>query len=79
LTAVFGTGRYLGSIPKRVAPDRTLMHNHVKHIAKTPCNYNGFRAWTDIKPPDGFVERPCGWSGLTHYARRDHVERNVAA
>jgi len=75
LSAIMGTRRHLASIPRRITSGRVLMHNHVKHTPKTPCHYNGFRAWTDIKPPDGFVECPCGWSGLTHYARRNHVER----
>jgi hypothetical protein len=49
------------------------MHNHVQHSLDTPCGVNGFRAWTDTEPPSEFMKCPCGWSGLPHYAHRDHV------
>jgi hypothetical protein len=66
--------RYLAAVPKSVGPGRKLMHNHVKHTVDMPCGLNGFRAWTDTEVPADFVECPCGWSGLAHYAWREHVE-----
>jgi hypothetical protein len=50
------------------------MHNHVLHGPNWPTGPNGFRAWTDMKPPLGFVACPCGWAGLPHYAPEDHVQ-----
>ncbi len=50
------------------------MHNHVIHGTHWPSGINGFRAWTDDKTPPGFVLCPCGYAGLQHYARKDHVE-----
>lgn len=61
-------------VPKSVCAGRVLCHNHVQHKVDTPSNVNGFRGWTDIEPPPSFVRCPCGWSGLPHYASRDHVE-----
>jgi hypothetical protein len=29
---------------------------------------NGFRSWTDVRPPPGFKRCRCGWSGLPHYS-----------
>ena len=68
--------RYVSSmrVPKSVAAGRVLCHNHIRHTVDMPCGVNAFRAWTDNKPPSGFVECPCGWSGLPHYAHRDHVK-----
>lgn len=64
----------MGTLPKSVPIGRVLCHNHVQHTVDMPCALNGFRAWTDTKPPPNFVKRPCGWSGLPHFALRDHVE-----
>jgi hypothetical protein len=70
------TVRYVStfSVPKSVNAGRVLMHNHVAHTQDTPCGVNGFRAWTDTEVPLGFVKCPCGWSGLPHYADREHVQ-----
>ena len=67
--------RYINifSVPKSVGAGRVLCHNHVQHTVDMPCGLNGFRAWTDLKPPPKFVKCACGWSGLPHYARREHV------
>jgi hypothetical protein len=62
-----------GSVPKSISKGRVLCHNHIQHGPNTPCGVNGFRAWTDTKPPQGFAKCPCGYAGLPHYARRDHV------
>ena len=64
-------------VPKSVGAGRVLCHNHVRHTVDTPCGLNGFRAWTDLKPPSKFVKCPCGWSGLPHYAWREHVKAIV--
>ncbi len=53
------------AFPKRISKGRVLCHNHIL--------YQGFRAWTDVKPPPGFVRCPCGFAGLPHYARRAFV------
>jgi hypothetical protein len=68
--------RYINgdSVPKSVGAGRVLCHNHVQHKVDTPCGVNGFRGWTDTKPPPKFVKCPCGWSGLPHYAHREHVK-----
>jgi hypothetical protein len=57
-----------GMIPKSVGPGRVLMHNHVRHGIGWGCGINGFRAWTDNKPPAGFVLCPCGWAVKRHVA-----------
>jgi hypothetical protein len=69
--------RYINpaTLPKSVRDGRVLIHNHVRHKIDTPCGVEGFRAWTDTKPPPDFVPCPCGWAGLPHYAHRDHVKR----
>jgi hypothetical protein len=64
-------GVQMGSVPKSVGVGCVLCHNHIQHTADTPCGENGFRAWTDIKPPPNFAPCPCGWSGLPHYAISD--------
>jgi len=62
----------VGTVPYSVPEGRVLMHNHVQHDADTPSGTNGFRGWTDSKPPPGFVRCHCGWAhGLPHYARAD--------
>lgn len=63
----YGVRRSLYKPPKRISPGRVLMHNHVI--------FNGFRAWTANKPYPGFVLCPCGYAGLKHYAKRDHVKK----
>lgn len=60
--------RYLPTTPKSVPAGRVLCHNHVAHTVDHAPGMNGFRAWTADKPPDGFKQCPCGWSGLLHYA-----------
>jgi hypothetical protein len=60
-------------LPRTITAGRVLMHNHITHGRGWGCGINGFRAWSDVKPPPGFVLCPCGWAGLKHYARRDHV------
>jgi hypothetical protein len=50
------------------------MHNHVVHSTHWRVGVNGFRVWTDNKPPADFVPCPCGYAGLQHYARKDFVE-----
>jgi hypothetical protein len=68
------TVRYINlRVPKSVTPGRVLCHNHIQHGPNTPCGVNGFRAWTESEVPKGFVKCRCNWSGLLHYARRDHV------
>jgi hypothetical protein len=65
--------RYLnGYVPKSVGKGRVLMH----HGSNWPTGHGRkeFRAWTDDKPPEGFVPCPCEWAGLPHYAREDHVQ-----
>lgn len=70
------TQRYIPgmTVPKSVTPGQVLMHNNVLHTVDMPCGLNGFRAWTDDRPPEHFIECPCGWSGLPHYASREYVE-----
>jgi hypothetical protein len=65
--------RYVGRIPKKIPPGRVLMHNLVTLKKDRPIGDEGFRAWTGIKPLEGFVPCPCGWSGLPHYAHPDVV------
>jgi hypothetical protein len=50
------------------------MHNDVLHGPNWPTGPNGFCAWTDNKPPEGFAPCPCGWAGLPHYAAKGHVQ-----
>ena len=61
-------------LPKSVHKGRVLMHNNVSHGPNWPTGPNGFRAWTDDKPPLGFIACPCGWAGLPHYALEGHVQ-----
>ena len=56
------------TVPNLVGAGRVLMHNSVRHSRNMPCGLNGFRAWTDVKPPPGFKPCHCGWSGLPHYS-----------
>ena len=67
--------RYITRIPKNVRRGYVLCHNHIQHTVDTPIGVNGFRAWFNrAQPPDDFVECPCGWSGLPHYAHERHVK-----
>jgi hypothetical protein len=50
------------------------MHNHIRHSLDMPSSENGFRAWTDDRPPLGFKRYGCGWSGLPHYSVRAEIE-----
>ena len=61
------------AVPKSIRAGRVLMHNHVIHESDWGCGINGFRVWTDDKPPPGFIPCPCGYAGLKHYASRQHV------
>lgn len=61
------------TIPKSVGAGRVLYHNHIQHGPNTPVGLNGFRACTSDEIPKGYVKCRCKWSGLLHYARRDHV------
>lgn len=67
-------GVRMNTVPKSIGPGRVLCHSHVQHTVDMPSSLNGFRGWTDKRPPANFVSCPCGWSGLPHFARRDHVE-----
>jgi hypothetical protein len=68
------TMRYVRGETVPIPEGRVLCHNHARHSPNTPCGVNGFRAWTEAKPPKGFVKCPCGWSGLPHYASREYVK-----
>jgi hypothetical protein len=57
-----------GTVPKSIGKGRVLMHNHVRHSRNMQCGDNGFRAWTDTKPPEGFKPCQCGYAGLPHYS-----------
>jgi hypothetical protein len=63
------------TFPRRVPDGRVLAHNHITHTIDMPNGLNGFRCWTWPlgKQPDDFMRCPCGWSGLPHYAHRDHI------
>jgi hypothetical protein len=63
-----------GMVPQSVAAGRVLMHNDVWHGPYWGCGIRGFRAWTALKPPAGFVLCPCGYAGLKHYANKDYVK-----
>jgi hypothetical protein len=70
-----GWRRISASMPRTIPKGRVLAHNHIMHTAWMPNGLNGFPCWT--MPEDNihksFVPCPCGWSGLPHYAHRDHV------
>ena len=57
-----------GTVPQSIGKGRALMHNHIRHSLDMPSGENGFRAWTDDRPPLGFKRCGCGWSGLPHYS-----------
>jgi hypothetical protein len=65
-----------GTLPRKIKSGYVLCHNHVMHTLAIPSGVNGFGAWfSPDGPPTGFIRCPCGWSGLLHYAFRDHVRR----
>jgi hypothetical protein len=55
------------------------MHNHVRHTVEMPVDVNGFRAWTDIRPPLNVVKCKCGWSGLPHYRLSARKQKGLTA
>jgi hypothetical protein len=69
--------RYVTSntVPRSVGAGRVLCHNRVQHGDDTGCGVNGFRGWTceTAEKPKTFVKCLCGWSGLPHFAWREHV------
>ena len=70
----------MGTIPKSVKSGWVLCHNHIMHTENMGCGTNGFRAWFEREmPPAGFIKCPCGWSGLPHYALREHVRAQKAS
>jgi hypothetical protein len=68
--------RYGRGHPRKVPEGRVLAHNHVQHGAEWSCGINGFRwwSWPKEKKPRSFLRRNCGWSGLPHFADRDHAK-----
>lgn len=69
--------RYLTKPPRRIAPGRVLVHNHIAHTIDMESGENGFRCWTWPKGelPRHFKRCKCGWSGLPHYRRRETDKR----
>jgi hypothetical protein len=61
-------------MPRTIPKGRVLAHNHVMHTEWMPNGLNGFRWSTPEGNHKGFVRCPCAWSGLPHYALREHVE-----
>jgi hypothetical protein len=64
--------------PKSVSADRVLCHDHVLRTPHMSSDMDGFRAWTDTKPPRSFVKCHCGWAGLPHYAHHSCVKATKA-
>jgi hypothetical protein len=62
-----------GMLPKTVSPERVPIHDHVVHGRFWGCGINGFRCWMANKPLPAFVPCPCGYAGLKHYARKEHL------
>jgi hypothetical protein len=60
IESVIMTVRYLSGLPTHIRSGRVLMHNNVLHGPNWTSGLNGFRYWTDSRPPDGFVLCPCG-------------------
>jgi hypothetical protein len=62
--------RYLrGSLPRKIAKGRVLVHNHVIPVGFHKWLHNGasgFRAWTQ-KKDDSLTRCHCGWTDLPHY------------
>jgi hypothetical protein len=50
----------MGVIPKRVAPGRILVHNHVKPTSR--IGSRGFRCWLDDPNPTHYVVCRCEWA-----------------
>jgi hypothetical protein len=68
-----------GTVPRKIKYGYVLCHNHIMHTDDMPCGVSGFRVWFNPEgPPTGFIECPCGWSGLLHYAYRGHVRSKCA-
>ena len=63
-----------GTVLQSIGKGRALMHDHIRHSLDMPSSENGFRAWTDDRPPLGFKRYGCGWSGLPHYSVRAEIE-----
>jgi hypothetical protein len=55
-----------GTVPKSIPAGRVLVHNHIRHTARTPCGERGFRAWTQ-KLEERLERCECGYAGLPHY------------
>jgi hypothetical protein len=65
--------RYLSEIPLTIERG-VLCHNIVGHSVDERPGLYGFRAWIEDKPPRGFKQCRCGWSGLPHYSARPHYQ-----
>lgn len=65
----------------RIPEGHVLAHNHIMHTVFMPRGLNGFRWWTwpKEKKPRNFIRCKCGWSGLPHYAIREHVHHGTPA
>jgi hypothetical protein len=63
-----------GGLPKTIKPGRFLHHNHIMHTVDMSNGVNGFRCWTNSFVSNGFAKCPCGWSGLPHYALKEHIK-----
>jgi hypothetical protein len=57
---------YIDSVPKHVPPGTILVHNHIRHSARTPIGLNGFRAWLAYPSPR-YVRCRCKWTATKHY------------
>jgi hypothetical protein len=64
------------TVPRTLPDGSVLVLNSVRHTINMMPGRNGFRAWTWLKgkQPRNFVRCECGWSGLPHYASRDHAQ-----
>jgi hypothetical protein len=63
----YNSMKYVPYIPRKIPPGKVLMHNHIMHGPDWEPGINGFRAWVDDKPPEGFVpERMDTPSTLTN-------------
>jgi hypothetical protein len=65
--------RYLSEIPLTIERG-VLCHNIVGHSVDMRPGLYGFRAWIEDKPPRGFKQCGCGWSGLPHYSARPYYQ-----
>jgi len=66
-----------GTRPRSIPSGRVLMHNRVFHGRTSRCGDAGFRCWTADARFADFEECPCGYGGLKHYARKEHVSTGV--